>query len=136
MTVLTPGLSTPAPSTGLQPIEPPARPLRTFTVLGSGDVLLHDALWYQAQRDAKAAGKSGYDFGPIFASVKPAVSAADLAICHMETPLAPASGPFFNYPLFSVPPQVVPTLKALGYDTCSTASNRARRAAQSSGASD
>ena len=96
---------------------------RAFTVLGSGAVLLHDALWAQAKRDARAAGKSGYDFDPLFASLKPVIAAADLAVCHLETPVGPPNGPFSSYPIFSVPPQVVPTLANLGYDTCSTASN-------------
>jgi poly-gamma-glutamate synthesis protein (capsule biosynthesis protein) len=115
----------PAPDTlAGAPVKVPAPPPpRTFTVVGSGDVLLHDLLWAQAKRDAAAAGRTGYDFGPIFASIKPVISAADLAICHMETPLAPPNGPFRGYPSFSVPPQVTTALADLGYDSCSTASN-------------
>ena len=55
--------------------------------------------------------------------IKPVVSAADLAICHMETPLAAPEGPFRSYPMFNVPPQVTTALADLGYDSCSTASN-------------
>ena len=51
------------------------------------------------------------------------VAGADLAICHLETPLAPAGGPFTGYPSFSVPPQIASAIAATGYDTCSTASN-------------
>ncbi|MDQ1716409.1 MAG: hypothetical protein QOE89_362, partial [Pseudonocardiales bacterium] len=60
---------------------------RTVTVLGSGDVLIHPALWEQAAADAKAENRPGYDFGPIYASIAPVTRAADLAICEMETPL-------------------------------------------------
>jgi poly-gamma-glutamate capsule biosynthesis protein CapA/YwtB (metallophosphatase superfamily) len=63
------------------------------------------------------------DFGPMLAAEKPYVQSADLGICHLETPLAPADGPFSGYPEFSVPPQVLPALVATGYDACSTASN-------------
>ena len=49
--------------------------------------------------------------------------AADLAICEMETPLAPAQGPFTGYPTFSAPPQVLAALRGAGYDSCTTASN-------------
>lgn len=80
-------------------------------------------MWRQAAADAAAAGRAGYDFGPIFAGVAPAITASDLAICHMETPLGPPGGPFMGYPLFSVPPQVATALRQAGYDTCSTASN-------------
>ena len=104
-------------------VVPAPPPPRTFTVVGSGDVLLHDALWTQASRDAAAQGRTGMDFSPIFASIKPVVSAADLAICHMETPLAAPEGPFRSYPMFNVPPQVTTALADLGYDSCSTASN-------------
>jgi poly-gamma-glutamate synthesis protein (capsule biosynthesis protein) len=105
------------------PVVPAPRPPRTFTVVGSGDVLLHDGLWRQASVDAAANGRAGYDFSPIFASVKPVVSAADLAICHMETPVGKPGGPFSGYPMFVVPPQVTTALADLGYDSCSTASN-------------
>lgn len=96
---------------------------RRFTVVGSGDVLLHPGLWRQAQRDARAAGRSGYDFRPMLAGVAATVSAADLAICHLETPLGAPDGPFSGYPIFNVPPQIAPALRETGYDACSTASN-------------
>jgi hypothetical protein len=96
---------------------------RTATVLGSGDVLIHPPLWQQAHQDARAEGKSGYDFGPMYASIAPDVRAADLAICEMETPLAPPQGPFVGWPDFSAPPQVLTALKGVGYDSCTTASN-------------
>jgi poly-gamma-glutamate capsule biosynthesis protein CapA/YwtB (metallophosphatase superfamily) len=117
-----PTVSWEGPPPAVDPVRAPANSgPRTLTVVASGDVLLHDALWTLAQRDADDAG--GYDFRPLFASVRPVVVAADLAICHLETPLGPPDGPFHNYPIFSVPPQVVPALADLGYDSCSTASN-------------
>jgi poly-gamma-glutamate synthesis protein (capsule biosynthesis protein) len=51
------------------------------------------------------------------------VSDADLALCHLETPLAPPRGPYAAYPSFSSPPQVLAALKETGYDACTTASN-------------
>jgi poly-gamma-glutamate synthesis protein (capsule biosynthesis protein) len=100
-----------------------AAPLRRFTVVMSGDVLLHSTLWAQAQRDAQAAGREGYDFRPLLAGVRPVVSAADLAICHLETPLGRAGGPYSSYPIFSVPPRIAQDLAWTGYDACTTASN-------------
>jgi poly-gamma-glutamate synthesis protein (capsule biosynthesis protein) len=94
-----------------------------LTVLASGDVLLHPGLWRQAAQDAHSRGQRGFDFRPVFAGVRSAVSAADLAICHLETPVGRPGGPFTGYPRFSVPPQVLPALADAGYDTCSTASN-------------
>jgi poly-gamma-glutamate synthesis protein (capsule biosynthesis protein) len=53
----------------------------------------------------------------------PYLATADLAVCHLETPLAPVDGPFEGYPEFSVPPQILDALVTTGYDACTTASN-------------
>ncbi len=96
---------------------------RRFTLVATGDVLLHPALWRQAEADAGSTGRGDLDFAPMLAPIRPLVEGADLALCHLETPLAKASGPFLGYPLFSGPPQVVDGLDRTGYDACSTASN-------------
>ncbi len=115
----------PAPSAraSTAPGPAPTAGPRTITILGAGDELLHPQVWAQGRKDAKALGESGMDFDPIFAGVAPAIKAADLAVCHLETPLAPPGGPFEGYPRFSVPPQIATTIHDIGYDTCSTASN-------------
>ncbi|MGA5063801.1 CapA family protein [Streptomyces exfoliatus] len=98
---------------------------RTFTVAAAGDVLIHPELVEQAAEDAERSGKgsAGLDFGPLMAGVRPVISRADLAVCHMETPVGTPRGPFQGYPEFLVPPQILTALKDVGYDTCSTASN-------------
>jgi poly-gamma-glutamate capsule biosynthesis protein CapA/YwtB (metallophosphatase superfamily) len=105
------------------PTPTPTPEPRTFTLVGTGDVLLHERLWRQAERDAAETGNGVLDFTPQLAHIAPIVSEADLAICHLEVPLAPADGPYEGYPTFSGPPQVVSALDASGYDACSTASN-------------
>jgi poly-gamma-glutamate capsule biosynthesis protein CapA/YwtB (metallophosphatase superfamily) len=112
----TPSGSVPAETPTVTPTPEP----RTFTLVATGDVLLHERLWRQAEQDAS---DTAMDFAPQLANVVPVVSGADLAICHLETPLAPANGPFTGYPIFSGPPQVVPALVTAGYDACTTASN-------------
>jgi poly-gamma-glutamate synthesis protein (capsule biosynthesis protein) len=77
----------------------------------------------QAHADAKAEGRHGYDFGPMYASIGPDVRDTDLATCEMETPLARPQGPFSGWPDFNAPPQVLIALKAAGYKSCTTASN-------------
>jgi hypothetical protein len=99
--------------------SPPA-PAETVTILGSGDVLIHLPLIDQARADG---GGSELDFGPMYASIAPDVRRANLAICEMESPLAPAQGPFTGWPTFDSPPQVLEALTAIGYDSCTTASN-------------
>ncbi len=115
-TTQTPNESTVAPTPGT--FTP-----RQFTVLGAGDILLHPGLWAQGRRDATAAHRGGYYFDPLFASAVPDIQAADLAICHMETPYGKAGGPFHGYPIFAVPPAIATTIHDIGYDSCSTASN-------------
>jgi Bacterial capsule synthesis protein PGA_cap len=104
------------------PREPPPTP-RSFTLVAGGDVLLHEPLWAQAEADGAAAGTGGLDFRPVLAGVAPIVQGADVAVCHLETPLAPPGGPYAGYPSFSVPPEIVPALADTGFDACSTASN-------------
>ena len=118
---VTPASATPAATR--PPSPPSASGARTVTVLGSGDVLIHPALWQQAAADARAQGRPGYDFGPIYAGVMPVTRAAGLAICELETPLAAPEGPFAGWPNFNAPPQVLAALTAAGYDSCTTASN-------------
>ena len=68
-------------------------------------------------------GAGARDFSDDVRRGPPTVEAADLAICHLEVPLANADGPFTGFPTFSAPPEVATALAATGYDTCSTASN-------------
>jgi len=112
---------TTTPTRSTQPPDDPEP--RSFTVATSGDVLLHDGTWDTAEADAARRGQPGLDFAPMFADLRPAVGSVDLAVCHLETPLAEPAGPYASYPVFSAPPQVVRGLLDTGYDVCSTASN-------------
>jgi Bacterial capsule synthesis protein PGA_cap len=123
------GLAVPACAQTGQPLPVAApvavspSPATSFTVVTAGDLLVHPPLTDQAAADARELGRPGHDFTRVLAAVKPIVSAADLGVCHMETPLAPATGPFTGFPLFSVPPQLADAAADAGFDTCSTASN-------------
>ena len=106
------------PTKSAQPKQ--SKPAERITVVATGDVLLHERLWTTAKRD----GEDGrWDFAPLMSSVKPLVQKADLAIAHLETPLAREGGPYHGYPLFQGPPQIATALKQTGYDLCTTASN-------------
>ncbi|MGP3952460.1 CapA family protein [Streptomyces sp. 7N604] len=98
----------------------PSGPQRGFTLVASGDVIPYPTIMKQAQQDADGGG---HDFRKLLAGVQPVVSAADIALCHMETPYGEPDGPFTGYPTFVSPPQVAEALKDTGYDSCSTASN-------------
>lgn len=59
----------------------------------------------------------------MFDQVRPLLSAADLAICHMETPLSADNTGISGYPMFNAPLELARDAAGAGYDTCSTASN-------------
>ncbi|MFI6483231.1 CapA family protein [Nonomuraea sp. NPDC050663] len=113
--------TTPAAKREAVPLAQPGEPLfaDSFTLAMTGDILLHQPLVAQARSD----GGGRPDFLPMFSGIRRVISGADLALCHLETPLAPRRGPFSGYPTFSAPPQVVTAIKRIGYDGCSTASN-------------
>jgi poly-gamma-glutamate capsule biosynthesis protein CapA/YwtB (metallophosphatase superfamily) len=90
---------------------------REFTVEASGDLLIHSPVWERAL----ALGGGQYDFAPLFKEIKPYVAGADLALCHVETPMTPA--PPASYPIFNTPPELAKGIKATGWDACDTASN-------------
>lgn len=119
-----PNRATPPASADQSPAATPAaeRPT-TLTVAAAGDLLVHEALTEQAAADAAASGRPGHDFTQVLAAVAPVLRKADLAICHMEQPLAPPEGPFTGWPLFSAPPRLADAAAKAGFDTCSTASN-------------
>jgi poly-gamma-glutamate capsule biosynthesis protein CapA/YwtB (metallophosphatase superfamily) len=93
---------------------------RSFTLVATGDVLVHQGT---SLTEGARRPDGSYDFSEVFAGVAPVVRAADLAICHLETPVAPPGGPYSGYPSFAVQPEIVGALAGAGYDLCSTASN-------------
>src|SRR4051812_50001144 len=93
----------------------------SLTVVATGDVLLHQD--GHLVTGAAAAGRAhgvDYDFSGVFAPVAPLIGNADLAICHLETPLAPPAGPFTGYPSFGLQPQNAPPPAAPGAHHWST----------------
>jgi poly-gamma-glutamate capsule biosynthesis protein CapA/YwtB (metallophosphatase superfamily) len=118
-----PADDSPSSAAGSEPEPEPAPQPRRFSVVMSGDVLIHTGVWESARDWAATRGEKGMDFAPMFASLRPVYQGADLAICHLEVPLAEPDGPFLNYPIFSAPPQVINGLKKAGIDMCTTASN-------------
>jgi len=81
-----------------------------------------------AQRALALGGGRRYEFAPMFAPVRPVIAGADLALCHNETPLVP--GPVQGYPVFRTPPDLARSIKRVGWDACSTASNHSLDAGQ------
>ena len=110
---------TPEPQPGVGPECPTDH---CVSVLMTGDLLFHEGLWSQSAIPTNAEGQN-FDFVPLLEGQKPYLDRADLAICQMETPLAPVGGPYAGCPAFSAPPELAAAVKAIGYDVCTTASN-------------
>lgn len=89
----------------------------TFTFAATGDILSHGPVLTSA-RDG-----DGYDFGPLMDPVRGFIAGPDLAICHLEVPIAPDGTKPSGYPIFGAPKQLVRELNDQGWDGCSTASN-------------
>lgn len=106
----------PAPSSTATSPPPPD----SFTLVATGDVLVHQG---RALTEGARRPDGSYDFTEVFAPVAGLIGAADLAVCHLETPVAADGGPYRGYPSFAVQPEIVGALAGAGYDLCSTASN-------------
>ena len=100
---------------------------QAITFAFTGDVLSHTPLINQAKRTAIANStpelQLDYDFRPMFLDIKPLISGVDLAVCHLETPIAPEGQKLSTFPLFGVPKEITTAIADAGFDRCSTASN-------------
>ncbi|MGZ8601218.1 MAG: CapA family protein [Actinomycetota bacterium] len=91
-----------------------------ITVAFTGDFLATHATWEAARRNA---GGRGYDFQPMLRPLGTLTRSADLALCHLETPLTGRGVHLSDYPRYAVPRQLANAIHRAGYDGCSTASN-------------
>ena len=100
-----------------QPAPIPPVPAVTFSLVAAGDVLTHTPVLNSARSG------NGYDFGPQLKPTAPFVKAGDIALCHLEVPVAPKGTAPSGYPMFGAPAALVGDLGDAGWDGCSTASN-------------
>lgn len=103
-------------------------PRRSFTVAAVGD-FLSDGL---VNTVAAALAPPGvrYDYEPLLRPLEGIIQSADLAICHMETPIGPpgATAGFagkggYGTNLVAAAAELPADLARAGFDRCSTASN-------------
>ncbi len=97
------------PSAALKPVA--------LTVEVNGDLLIHSPVW----ETALEYGHGRYDFSPMLREIAPYIRRADLAICHVETPMTPR--PPTGYPVFNTPPALASAIRNAGWRICDTASN-------------
>ena len=121
----TPEAATPdaeAPTTvSTQQAPTTAEPVRTFTLVATGDIISHGAV---AER-ADANVDDGWDFSEMFRRVRPILAGADLALCHLESPLSMNDDDLSFQGTFRVPSSLADAIAGAWYDGCSLASNHA-----------
>ena len=103
-------------------------PLRSFSLIATGDILTESPVNFNA---ALAAGPGErFDYAPLFAPITAMIASADISICHMEMPIGgPGERPGvygrspFGGNLILAPHEIASGLQRAGFDRCSTASN-------------
>lgn len=124
--------ATPPTSTSAAPESAPStqrpsaqRPFE-ITIAATGDVLAHHAVNESAREFARqSGGEDVFDYSPMFDDVSPLLSEADLALCHLETPLS-SDHSSLTAPgtlTFNTPPELATALAGAGIDGCDFASN-------------
>ena len=104
------------PSVGAAPRRP-GKP-GSFTIAATGDILPHRSLLLTLQR------RTGeLDIDGSFEEIKPLISGADLAICHVEGAMLAEGERLRPSEILGTPPVWLREIKRAGYDRCSTASN-------------
>lgn len=97
---------------------------KVITLLVTGEMLIHPRVSRMAAEYGRSSG-SEYDFSPMFDAVRPLISAADLALCHVEVQLGVPGVETAGFPRLAAPAQFADALAGAGFDGCSTASNHA-----------
>ncbi|CAB4862754.1 unannotated protein [freshwater metagenome] len=100
------------------PVHTPP-PVRHITIEANGDLLIHSPVYHRALENG---GGTKYSFDEMLSRVKPIVKSADLAICHVETPMTPAKPPS-GYPIFNAPSTLATAILNTGWNACDTSSN-------------
>ncbi|MEQ1703333.1 MAG: CapA family protein [Ilumatobacteraceae bacterium] len=106
-------------STTLAPTTTVAPTLGKVTMSFTGDVLAHRII-----NRAALQPDGSYDYSSMFTNITPLVSAADIAVCHLEAPIAPPGQEVMVEPQrISSAASITNALAGAGFDRCSTASN-------------
>lgn len=114
----------PSITAGSKPAEPeipdPSSPKADseFTLVISGDVLSHENNWRAAQQ-----ADGTFDYMPQFKDLTGLLSAGDLTLVNLETPVSGAKFGYRGFPKFNAPLNMAQTLKDVGVDLVITANN-------------
>src|SRR5690625_2048499 len=95
--------------------------IETFTevrLAAAGDIMFHST-----QNNSAKKSDGSYDFTPMFADVKPFLSAADITVANFETTLGGPESGYTGYPLFNSPDETADAILNAGVDILTTANN-------------
>ncbi len=91
----------------------------SFVVTALGNIMCPNTLY----EDCFNESNHSYDFSHIFSDIKYFTQTSDLAIANLETTFSGESKGYSGYPKFNTPDSLTRTLKNIGIDVVSTASN-------------
>ncbi|MBQ3066109.1 MAG: CapA family protein [Clostridia bacterium] len=103
--------------------EPPVV-IQRASFLAAGDSIVHEGIWMEAQKTARAAGNGqAYDFSHLFTEVVDTVSSFDIAFINQETLMAGEAYGYSGYPRFNTPRQLAHDIIDTGFDVVNIANN-------------
>lgn len=98
----------------------PEHVVATASIGTMGDLLMHKPVF-----DSCLQSDGSYDFSSIFQYIRERVTALDYAVINLETTLCGTDNgyPYFGFPNFNCPDEIVTDAKDAGYDMFLTANN-------------
>lgn len=96
---------------------------KRMSLVAVGDVLIHGALYYEADKMNGVLNDNLYDFNYMFTEVKPFLENYDLKYCNQETIIGGKNLGVSHYPRFNSPDEIGDALMNLGFNVVSLANN-------------
>ncbi len=95
---------------------------KVYSFAAVGDCIVHTNVYKYASQLA-AGTDAEYDFKPMFANIKDAISSADIAYINQETPSAGKERGYSGYPTFNTPDEIADAIVDAGFDIVNIANN-------------
>lgn len=96
---------------------------KRMSLVAVGDVLIHGALYYEADKMNDVLYDDLYDFNYMFTEMKPLLENYDLKYCNQETIIGGKNLGVSHYPRFNSPDEIGDALMNLGFNMVSLANN-------------
>ena len=113
----------PEASSSLPEVKPEVIEDKTIRLMATGDNLIHDSIYRQAEKNARANGADGFDFTAVYEHIEPVIAMADIAYLNQETIIAEKLFPLSGYPMFNSPEAVGHHMAGMGFNVVGIANN-------------